>query len=210
MKLFLHLILFFTSTLIAQESAPILLDSVSNIIQAEEFLKSHKSKGNKLITFNEEKHKTKLAADLLKLPVGGNTTTENNYEKTTFKIVEKNSVIHYRMSYILLESKNREASKTKAYRDRILTTYNNGAPFDFLAKKYSVANNAMQGGDTGWFLKEETYKFFNVDVTKNQYSENEIYTLDDDEKGLYYIILNTYQPKEIKEIKVLKIVEPIN
>jgi len=36
---------------------------------------------------------------------------------------------------------------------------------------------------------------------------NSIISYDDTEKSLYYIILKSYLPKEIKEIKALKIVE---
>ncbi|TYA58901.1 peptidylprolyl isomerase [Formosa maritima] len=210
MKRFLFLFILITSTIHAQEDNSTELDLITDTFSAEAYLKNNKTKGNKLITFNEEKHKSVLATDLFKLSVGGKTTTENGYERTTYKVIEKNTITHYRMSYILLDSEQRDIAKTKAYRDRIITTYNNGSPFDFLAKKYSVANNATRGGDTGWFVKDESAKFFDIDITENQHSENEIYTLDNDEKGLYYIILNTYQPKEIKEIKVLKIVEPLN
>lgn len=210
MKKFLLLFILFTSIINAQDDTPKELELITDTPSAEAYLKTNKTKGSKLITFNEEKHKSVLATDLFNLSVGGKKTTQNGYEKTTYKVVEKNIITHYRVSYILLDSKNREVSKTKAYRDRIITTYNNGSPFDFLAKKYSVANNATRGGDTGWFIKGESAKYFDIDVTEYQHSENELYTLDNDEKGLYYIILNTYQPKEIKEIKVLKIIEPLN
>ncbi|MFL0352489.1 peptidylprolyl isomerase [Xanthomarina sp. GH4-25] len=208
MKRFLLVFTLIATTLNAQEENLNDLNLINDTASAEEYLKNNKTKGNKLITFNEEKHKTTLATDLFKLSVGGKTTTENNYEKTTYKVVEKTSITHYRLSYILLDSKNTDVSKINAFRDRIITTYNNGSPFDFLAKKYSVADNARRGGDTGWFTKNEASMFFNnIDITKTNYSENDIFTLDDDENGLYYIILNTYQPKEIKEVKVLKIVE---
>jgi parvulin-like peptidyl-prolyl isomerase len=210
MKRFLLLFILITPSIIAQEDNSVELDLITDTSSAEAFLKTNKTKGNKLITFNEEKHKSVLATDLFKLSVGGKTSTKNDYEKTTYKVVEKSTITHYRMSYILLDSKNKDVAKTKAYRDRIITTYNNGSPFDFLAKKYSVADNARRGGDTGWFTKEETSTFFDVDITNNQHTLNELYTLDNDENNLYYIILNTYQPKEIKEIKVLKIVELLN
>ncbi|GGG48761.1 peptidylprolyl isomerase [Bizionia arctica] len=210
MKRFLILIILITSTIQAQEKKSNELDLISDTNSAETYLKTNKKKGNKLITFNEEKHKSALTEDLFKLSVGGKTTVESNYEITTYKVVEKNSITHYRMSYILLDSKTSGAEKTKQYRDRIVKSYKSGAPMDFLAVKYSVADNANQGGDTGWFTKEDMGLFFDLDVTENNHSENDIYTLDNDATGHYYIIVNTYQPKEIQEIKVLKIVEPRN
>ncbi|MFV0572022.1 MAG: peptidylprolyl isomerase [Xanthomarina gelatinilytica] len=210
MKRLLFLLALFTSIIHAQEENTTELDLITDTHSAEAFIKANKSKGNKLITFNEENHKSVLATNLFKLPLGGKTTTENNFEKTTYKVVEKNTVTHYRLSYILLDSQQMEASKTKAYRDRIIASYHNGSPFDFLAKKYSVADNATRGGDTGWFKKDDISLFFDVDVIENNHTKHEIYTMDNEEKGLYYIVLNTHQPKEIKEIKVLKIVEQKN
>src|SRR5690606_6307242 len=101
MKRFLLLLSLIALTSNAQEAA-IELDLITDAPSAEEFIKTNKNKGNKLITFNEDKHKSVLATDLLKLPVGGKTTSQNNFEKTTYKVVEKTSVTHYRMSYILL------------------------------------------------------------------------------------------------------------
>ena len=207
MKHFILLLSLITSTLNAQEATAD-LDLITDTTSAEEFLKTNKNKGNKLITFNEEKHKSVLATNLLKLPIGGKTTNQNSFEKTTYKVIEKNSIAHYRLSYILLDVKNKKASSTQATIKQIISAYDKGSPFDFLAKKYSDAGNATRGGDTGWLTKEDMSLFFSVDVTENQYIEKELYTLENDDKGLYYIILNTYQPKEIKEIKVLKIVEP--
>lgn len=207
MRSLLITILFASSIISAQESTTISLDSVTDLTKAEAYLKSNKGKGNKLITFNEEKHKTTLATDLLKLPVGGKKSIENDIEKTTYKVVEKNSITHYRGSYILLDSKKNNIEKTKSIRDKIITDYNNGYPFDFLAKKYSVAKNATRGGDTGWFINGEMDIILEVAITDNTHDLNSIFSYDDPEKNHFYIILKTYLPKEIKEIKVLKTVE---
>lgn len=207
MKRFLLVFLLFPIILTAQESVTISLDSVTDILKAEEYLKSHKSRGNKLITFNEEKHKTTLAVDLLKLPVGGKKTIENEVEKITYKVVEKETIMHYRASYILLESKKNGVDKAISLRNKITTEYNNGYPFDFLAKKYSVAKNATRGGDTGWFIKGEKDILLEVAITDASHDLNSLFSYDDTEKGLYYIILKSYLPKEIKEVKALKIVE---
>jgi hypothetical protein len=208
MKRFLLLFILIASTLQAQEEISTEIDLITDTTSAEEFLKTNKTKGNKLITFNEEKHKSVLATDLFKLSVGGKTTIDSNFEKTTYKVIEKYSITHYRVNYILLDSKNSDVTKTKVNRDKIVTSYKNGSPIEFLAKKYSVAENANRGGDTGWFTKEEVSLFFDMDITGNTHSENEIYTMENEANGHYYIILNTYQPREIEEIKVLKIVEP--
>ncbi|MEO8932936.1 MAG: peptidylprolyl isomerase [Xanthomarina sp.] len=204
----LLLLFILTSSYLSAQVSNKELDLITDATSAEEFLKTKKHKDNKLITFNEEKHKTILATELFKLPVGGKTTSQNSFEKTTYKVIEKNLVKHYRLSYILLDAKNKETSKIQETIKLIIASYNKGTPFDYLSKKYSDADNANRGGDTGWFTKEETSKFFNIDVTENQYMEKELYTLENDNKGLYYIILNSFKPEEIQEIKVLRLVEP--
>src|SRR5690554_4284307 len=141
------------------------IDSVIDITSAEEFLKTNKRKGNKLITFNEEKHKTTLAKDLFKMSIGSKKTNENSFEKTSYKIIEKNMVPHYRMSYILLNGKNEDQATIQGTIKQIINTYYKAVAFELLAKKYSVANNANRGRDTDWFGKEKVYSFFSVDVT---------------------------------------------
>ena len=207
MKRIFILITLFTSLINAQEVEN-KLDSITDIASAEKYLKENKSKENRLVTFNEEKHHTVLAQDLFNKGVGGQETIINSFEKTTYKVIEKNKVIHYRVSYILLDAKKTKPAQIQPTINQIIADYNSGTPFSFLSKKYSNATNAGRGGDSGWFTKEEIPLFVNVDITESQYLEKALYTLENDVKGYYYVILNTNKPKEINELKVLKIVEP--
>ena len=61
---------------------------------------------------------------------------------------------------ILLNGKNEDPATIQGTIKQIINAYDKGAPFEFLAKKYSVANNANRGGDTGWFGKEEVPTVF--------------------------------------------------
>ena len=204
------LFLFFislTSILSAQTSTEKELTLIETPEQIESYLESKHSKKNKLITFNKEKHKTILAKSLFKLNVGGTKTTENEFEKTYYKVVKKSAKTYYRLAYIYLDGNKYDATNINALRESIINKYKNGAPFDFLAKQYSMDGNAKKGGDLGWFTKGDMHPDFETEVFSNNHNLNDIFTVDIPSKKWYYVVLNTHQPKNISEIEVLKIVE---
>ena len=210
MNKLLLLTLCFTLTLSAQETAVKDFDSIINMEDAENYLKVNKSKHNKLITFNEEKHKTALALDLFKLSKGGKTTIKNDTQKIKYKVIEKNTVTNYRVSYIYLDGLKMVLSEINTLRDKILTEYKEGTPFSQLAKRYSMDRNANRGGDLGWFETGATHPDFENEIKNPTYSLNDVFTIDIVQKQWYYVVLKTHEAKEVKEIKVLKIVEPLH
>ena len=209
-KLFILLFISITSLATAQTSTEKELEIIETPEQVKSYLESKKSKKNKLITFNEEKHKTILAKELFKLHIGGTKTNENEFEKTFYKVINKTSKTYYRIAYIYLDGNKYDKSNIEALRDRIISKYKNGAPFDFLAKQYSMDRNANKGGDLGWFTKGEMHPDFESKILNGNYNLNDIYTIDVPSKKWYYIVLNTHEPKNISEIEVLKIVEARN
>ena len=182
------------------------LDSVLNLNQAERYLKTHPKKGNEIITFNEENHKTNMVRDLFSR---GRITIESEAYNTHYKVVERNSITHYRASYIYLDGSKMNKSEINNLRNKIIKKYNEGTPFNQLAQQYSMDNNANKGGDLGWFTQGTYYQKFE-DAIINNNQVNDIFTLDIDEKNWYYVILKTYDVKEIREVKALKIVTPKN
>ena len=206
----LSVIILFTNLLIGQSSAKTELELINNSEEAKFYLDSHASKANKFIVFNEEKHKTILAKELFKLSVGGTKVSENEFEKTFYKVVEKNEIPYYRVSYIYLDKSKYTLSELQVLSDRIIEKYNNGAPFDFLAKQYSMDDNATRGGDSGWFTAGDKLYDFENRVINDTHTLNTIFTLDFPESSKYYVILRTHNPKNISEIKVLKVQETKN
>lgn len=195
------------TVLTAQKPIEKELESIETPEQIEDLLKAKNSKKNKLITFNEEKHKTTLAKRLFKLSKGGIETTETEFYKTFYKVVEKKQTLNYRVSYIALRSSNLNDTGLQDMQTKIIEKYKDGASFDFLAKQYSTDRNANRGGDTGWFAEGESNFEFEDAVIKEQHNLNEIFTYNIPSLNIYYIILKTYEPKHVTEIKVLKIVE---
>lgn len=209
-KNLLFTVLFSTFSLLnAQNSTENELEFIETPEQIDNYLALKKSKDNKLITFNEEKHKTTLAKELFGLPKGEIKTVTTNLKKTVYKVVEKTKISHYRVAYIYLDGSKYNVTELNELRTKIINQYKNGAPFDFLAKRYSMDSNANKGGDIGWFTQGEMLPEFENEIINGHHALNDIYTLDIPEKNWYYVVLQTHDPKNISEIKVLKIVEPI-
>ena len=68
-------------------------------------------------------------------------------------------------------------------------------------------HNANRGGDTGWFTNDGILTDFENTVISEHHELEAIYTIDVPSKNWYYLVLQSHEPKDISEIKVLKIVE---
>lgn len=205
------LLFLFTLTftqLFAQSTTEKELETIETPEQIESYLATKNSKKNKVITFNEEKHKTILAKALFKLGTGRTKTVENEFEKTFYKVVAKKSKTYYRASYIYLDGSKYTLESINDLRKNIIGRYNAGATFNFLAKQYSMDANANKGGDLGWFTNGDLHPDFEQAILKNTHTIGEAFTLDIPSQNWYYVVVLTEEPKEIPEIEVLKIVEP--
>lgn len=183
------------------------LDSITTAEDAEAYIESQKNRNNKLITFNEAKHKTQLAKELLKLRKGGSKVVKGEIERIHYKVIEKNRVTHFRVSYIYLNGKEMSMSEINGIREKIIAQYESGIPFWQLAKTYSMDRSAQQGGDLGWFTYGEMVPEFESAVTDSSKQIDDVFTVDVPSKQWYYVVLKTHEPKDIIEVKVLKAVE---
>ena len=183
------------------------LDSVTTIEKAQRFINSKNGKKNKIITFNEEKHKTKLTQELLKLSNGGHKVIKREDENIHYKILEKNEIIYYRVSYILLDGKEFSISSIEKLRPQIIEQHERGVPFKDLALQYSMDNNKKRGGDSGWFTYGDMLPEFEQQVMNDKHQKDDIFTVNVESNQWYYVVKKTHDKKSITEIKVLKVVE---
>ena len=130
-------------------------------------------------------------------------------DKTHYKVIDKIEIPYYRISYIYLNGKEKSLDEINTLRQEIIEKYNDGFPFSNLAKRYSMDSSAKRGGDLGWFTKGDMLEDFENQVINNNYSVNEIFTVDVPANDWYYAVLKTHDTKMIEEIKVLKISEPL-
>lgn len=196
-----------SSIVIAQNSTEKELKLIETPEQIKSFLDSKKSKKNKVITFNEERHKTILAKKLFKLSVGSTKVVEGEYQRTFYKVIKKTKDTYHRVSYIALDSSIYSINELNALRDKIIDRHRGGTPFNFLAKEYSIDETAKRGGDLGWFPEGKMAPEFDEEVINRSHSVNDVFTIHVPSKNLYYIVLKTHEPKKILAVDVLKVVE---
>lgn len=181
------------------------LDSISNYTEAKTFLKTNKTVKGKLVTFNKEKHKTKLADELFNLSIGGKKIYETERFKTHYKVLSKDQMPHYRVSIIRFDNK-KDITKINAQRNLILKAYKSEEhKFEDLAKAYSVDRSGKTGGDIGWVKKGTRSKDFEKTIERHKIGD--IFILDD--KNKHYVILKTKADQLIDEITLVKIIESI-
>jgi hypothetical protein len=209
MQKYLTLILIFYLTLnvSAQNKFKKNLDSVTNVERAQRFITSKNGRNNKIIMFNEEKHKTKLSQQLLKLPNGGHKVVKKEGENIHYKVLEKNEIIYYRVSYIFLDGKQYSISSIEKLRPQIIAKYNLGIPFKDLAMQYSMDNNKTRGGDSGWFTYGEMLPEFEQKVMNDNHQLDDVFTVNVESNQWYYVVKKTHERKSIREIKVLRVSE---
>ena len=200
--------LLFTFSSTAQEKLTQELDSIATVEQALEFLESNGVKQNKIITFNEEKHKTKLSQELLKLDKGSSRVVNKDFGKIHYKVLEKNNIFYYRVNYVFLDGNKRTVLDIDKLRPRIIAKLKAGVPFKDVANEYSMDSNKTRGGDSGWFTFKEMPFEFEQEVMNETHQVGDIFLADVRSDQSYYVIKKTYDKKSITEIKVLKVIEP--
>jgi parvulin-like peptidyl-prolyl isomerase len=183
------------------------LDSITTLERAEKFIEENKSSQSKILTFNEEKHKTQLSEQILKLNLGGTEVIENEIEKIRYKVIEKNEIIYYRVSYIFLDGTKISYKTINALRPKIIAQLKNGVPFETLANSYSMDNTKNKAGDTGWITFGDMLPEFEDKVMNDDHQIEDIYTVNVESNKWYYIVKKTHDKKVINEVKVLKVTE---
>lgn len=209
-KIFLLIFIFLiSSSAIAQNNLTQEIDSVFTIEQAQKFIESKKEKHNIIITYNEEKHKTQFAKELLNLGNGGSKTISNELVKVHYKVIEKNKIDYYRVNYIFLDGSEMAIQEINRLRPRITAKLKNGVPFKDVAIEYSMDKNKTRGGDSGWFTYGEMLPEFEQQVITHSHEIGDIFFVDIPSYKSYYVIKKTYDKKSITEVKVLKFIEKI-
>lgn len=208
-KNLLYIALFIsTTTLKAQNSIEMELDSIKDESQATKFIETHQTNKGQIFIFNKEKHKTQLAKDLFGIGKGGSKIVASEIDKTHYKIIDKYEIPYHRYSYVFLDGRNTSAEDMEQLQKAIISKYKEGYRFKDLANRYSMDASAKRGGDLGWFTKGNSSTELQdaiIDTNNGQ----DIFTLSFPEKQAYYVVVRTHPTKFIEEIKVLQVSESI-
>lgn len=205
------LFLFCNLLLTAQDSMDKQLESINTEEDAITFLKSKdKTSKGEIYIFNEAKHKTGLAKDLLEKSKGGTKNVDRGFEVVHYKVLDVYMETHYRAAIIMFDSEKASLKDINAARMMVLKKYEEGYPFDVLAKQYSMDYTANLGGDLGWFTPGTYVEDLEHKIISREYELNDIFLVDIPDENKYYVVLKTHEPLDIKQVKVLKVVEPRN
>ncbi|MEM5566135.1 peptidylprolyl isomerase [Psychroserpens sp. AS72] len=207
-NLLITALLFTTTIAIAQKDFEKSLDSIQTLDDVTIFFKKNKTIKGKVIVFNEEKHKTRMAEDILNMSLGSKKYFKDAPQKTYYKVIEKNEIPYYRVSCVYLDGSKSSVKDINIVRNQVIAKYQDGYRFTDLAKQYSMDNTAKQGGDLGWFTNGDLHPEFERQVIEGNHSKDDIFTIDIPEINAYYVVLITQNKRLIKESKVLKVTEP--
>lgn len=157
----------------------------------------------KLTIFNQEKHKTKLAADLIKSRVGKKKKYDRGFYKGQYKIIAKEEITHYRVRYILInKNKFEDQDSFQKYLKKVRGLVD-VTEFKSVAMQYSMDYNKRVGGDSGWFKKGKTHPVFFQEVTRADVLADEVFEFEIAENNWYYVAKKTHAKMDILEALVL-------
>lgn len=203
-----YLSLFLISTCVLMHAQRNLFNQRYNEISQDFNIDSNKlteyqNKG-KLIIFNEEKHKTKLAKKLLKFRKGKSKKTKRAYYDVEYEVVGKEKIPHYRVRYIFVDRTKFDTQETfDAYLKKIRSLLNNTV-FKSVAMQYSMDYQQNVGGDSGWFKQGKTQAEFFKNATASNKLADEIFEFEIPENNGYYFVKKTHSKKDIKEVLVVE------
>jgi len=196
---FIHVLflLFFNNILFGQNIDK-KLEKISNLKQANAFLKSNKS----VFGFVYQLNSVMDSLTLLDFPniKAGQIIRSDSF---IYKIIDEFDIMVNKVSYIYLNGAVIDKNSIDSLRKVIILKYNNGTVFEDLAEVYNMDSN--ESGILGWFTDGMMVKKFESDIKSK--SLNSIFTVDIPENNWYYVVLKTNNERVSKSYNVLKIIK---
>ncbi len=174
-----------------------LLKQIISVEDAEKFATENPNLEAELLTIHPEIELDDFAAKFTESK-SGEIFSDIEF---TYKILFESNVKAFRVSYVFLDGNKLSLNEIENLRTGILKDYLNGISFTSLANKNTMDNS--KDGDLGWFI--EGMMVPNFEIAIKNHKINDIFKVDLTNEKWYYIILKTFNDRQVKELSVIKI-----
>jgi parvulin-like peptidyl-prolyl isomerase len=173
------------------------LKRVTTIEDAEKFAQENQNLDAQLISsipeIENDEFATKLSATKL-----GDVFSDIDF---TYKILFTTKIQAFRVSYIYLDGSKLSTKEIEKLRTKILEEYKSGNSFAILAKKYTM--DSSEDGDLGWFSEGMMVPEFETAIKNHK--QNDVFSVNVPDKKWFYVVLKTFEDKEVEKFGILKI-----
>lgn len=173
------------------------LSKILTVDQAKSFMKQHPAYEAKLYKIENGQIAEEILSPLRTKKLG----YAFNIDNFIYKIVNIDSTLSFRVSYIFLDGTKLQMEEIDSLRRLIISKFNAGEKFENLAAEYNMDGNKT--GDTDWFHENTMVASFEIEVKNHQ--KGEIFTVDTPENKWYHVVLKTYKDSYFKNFTILKI-----
>ena len=193
------LLLFFSTSLFAQETVVDKFKKIGNVTQAQQFVDANKELKPAIMKLTLGKDSSLIDKRLLRQKQGDVFSV--GY--VTYKVIEAKESIAYRASYIFLDGSSLSNSEIDSLKKLIVQKASApGASWDQLSDQYTMDGNKTKG-DTDWFFGELMFPKEVQDAVA-AHKKGDIFFVDVAERNWHYIVKKTYDDAVQKDITVLR------
>jgi hypothetical protein len=193
------LLLFFSTSLFAQETVVDKFKKIGNVTQAQQFIEANKELKPAIMKLTLGKDSSLIDKRLLRQKQGDVFSV--GY--VTYKVIEAKESIAYRSSYIFLDGSSLSNSEIDSLKKLIVQKASApGASWDQLSDQYTMDGNKTKG-DTDWFFGELMFPKEVQDAVA-AHKKGDIFFVDVAERNWHYIVKKTYDDAVQKDITVLR------
>ena len=123
----------------------------------------------------------------------------------TEKLLQRDSILEFRVNYIYLNGSKMSKSKIDSLREIIKNKFDHKVPFSELAKEYSEDTSAKNGGDLGWFPSGRMVASFEAAIKAHKKGDFFFAEYVEGSRKWYFVILKTYRDRKTEIITVAQI-----
>ncbi len=196
MKIILTIFFILINSILLGQNTIKLLKTVKTLAQANNFITQNATLNPQIYTISSEENTLEIDKKLFNKKKGDVLIVDN----LIYKIIEEKTEVFCKVKYIFLDGKTLSRSEITTKRKQIMEEYKQNIPFAELIAKYNMDGNKT--GELDWFPEGVMLKDF-YDAVKKRKKE-EIFTIDLPAQNWYYVVLKTFDNKEVKTLTILE------